>query len=166
MESRNRLGLLTSLFLAAGLATCNGRPSTVNTASEEAAIRKTDAEWLKAAQARDLEKTVPFWTDDATLVDGDSGPVAGKAAIRAYVSRAFALPGFSIGWQTDKIEVAQSGELAYATGTSEVSFTGPDGKMLRETNESLAIWSKQPDGSWKCSYEVMSPVPAAARNAK
>jgi len=92
--------------------------------------------------------------------------VAGKAAIRAYVSRAFALPRFSITWKTDKIEVAQSGDLAYATGTSEVSFTGPDGKMVRERNQSLAIWRKQPDGSWKCSDEVMSPVPTAARNAK
>jgi ketosteroid isomerase-like protein len=104
--SKNRLGLLTSLFLAAGLAAGNGRPSTVTTASQEAAIRKTDAEWLKAAQAHDVDGTVPFWTDDATVVDGNSGPVAGKAAIRAHVSRAFALPGFSIGWKTDKIEVA------------------------------------------------------------
>jgi uncharacterized protein (TIGR02246 family) len=120
--------------------------------------------WLKAAQAHDLEKTVALWTDDATLVDGDSGPVVGKTAIGAYVSRAFALSGFSISWKTDKIEVAQSGELAYTTGTGEISFTGPDGKMAREPNESLAIWRKQPDGSWKCSYEVMSPVPAATKN--
>jgi hypothetical protein len=49
VESKNRLGRLTSLFLAAGLAACNARPGTVNTASEETAIRKTDAEWLKAA---------------------------------------------------------------------------------------------------------------------
>jgi len=165
VESKNRLALLTSLFLAAGLAACKGRPGTVSTASEEKTIRKTDAEWLKAAQAHDLEKTVPFWTDDATLVDGDSGKVVGKAAIRAYVSRAFALPGFSIGWKTEQIEVAQSGELAYTTGTGEVSFTGPDGKMVSEPNQSLAIWRKQPDGSWKCSYEVMSPVPASTKNA-
>jgi hypothetical protein len=65
VESKNRLGLLTSLFLAAGLAACNGRPSTVNTASEEAAIRKADAEWLKAAQAHDLERTIP----DHSLLD-------------------------------------------------------------------------------------------------
>jgi len=41
-----------------------------------------------------------------------------------------------------------------------------DRKTVRERNQSLAIWRKQPDGPWKCSYEVMSPVPTAARNAK
>jgi ketosteroid isomerase-like protein len=105
-------------------------------------------------------------TEDATLVDTDSGPVVGKAAIRAYVPRAFATPQFSIGWETAKIEVAQSGDLAYLTGTGDVSFTGPDGKTVPELNQSLTIGRKQPDGFWKCSYGVMSPVPPGTKNAK
>jgi ketosteroid isomerase-like protein len=82
----------------------------------------------------------------------------GKDAIRKYVSDAFATPGFSITWQTDKVEVAQSGDLAYSTGTDRMSLNGPDGKSVTEESRGVAIWKKQPDGSWKCVVDVMSPA--------
>ena len=158
-----KLVLLVSLFAAATTSGC-GHHHRVDVAAEEAAIRSADAQWLAAAQAHDLEKILPFWSDDATILAPGSPAVVGKSAIRQYVSGAFATPGFSISWKTDKIEIAKSGDMAYSTGSDKISVNTPDGKTVTEENRSIAVWKKQPDGSWKCVYDVMSP--AAPANSK
>jgi uncharacterized protein (TIGR02246 family) len=153
----------TIVFAMAAAAGCSAKQN-VNLAAEEAAIRTTDANWLAAATAHDLERVLPFWADDATILPPDKPAIVGKEAIRQYVSGAFATPGFSITWRTEKVEVSLSGDLAYSTGTDRVSVTAPDGKSVTEESRGVVIWKKQPDGSWKCILDVMSP--AASSNAK
>jgi uncharacterized protein (TIGR02246 family) len=158
-----KLGVFaTMIVLAATTAGCSA-PHKPDLPAEEAAIRRTDAAWLAAASAHDLERTLPFWSDDATILAPGTSAVVGKDAIRNYISGAFAAPGFSITWTTDKVDVAQSGDLAYSSGTDRISLTGPDGKPLTEENRGVAVWKKQSDGSWKCVLDVMSPAPATTK---
>ena len=159
-----RFGLFTTIVFAMAAATGCSAQRNVNLAAEEAAIRTTDANWLAAATAHDLERVLPFWADDATILPPGAPAISGKAAIRQYVSGAFATPGFSITWKTEKVEVSHSGDLAYSTGTNRVSLTTPDGKSVIEENRGVVVWKKQPDGSWKCILEVISP--AAPSNTK
>ena len=140
------------------------RQRKVDLSAEEAAIRRTDADWLAAASARDLNRVLPFWADDATIVTPGMPPIVGKDAIRKYVSGAFATPGFSITWKTEKVEVSQSGDLAYSTGTDRISLNTPDGKSVTEENRGVAIWKKQVDGSWRVVLDMGSP--SASANAK
>jgi uncharacterized protein (TIGR02246 family) len=156
--------LFTAIVLAMVTAVGCGAPRKANLSAEEAAIRKTDADWLAAATAHDLNRMLPFWADDATIFAPGTPAVVGKEAIRKYVSDAFATPGFSITWKTDNVEVSQSGDMAYSSGTDRISLTGPDGKPLTEEARGVAIWKKQPDGSWRCIVDVMSP--AAPSNVK
>jgi uncharacterized protein (TIGR02246 family) len=158
-----RFGLFAVLTIAMAAVGC-GAQRNVNIAAEEAAIRTTDANWLAAATAHDLERILPFWADDATILPPGTPAVEGKEAIRQFVSGAFATPGFSISWKTDKVEVSQSGDLAYSSGTDRISFTTPDGKSVTEESRGVAVWKKQPNGSWKCIMDVMSPAPPS--NAK
>jgi len=62
----------------------------------------------------------PSWADNATILPPGTPTISGKEAIRKYVSEAFATPGFSITWKTEKIEVSKSGDLAYSTGTGRI----------------------------------------------
>jgi uncharacterized protein (TIGR02246 family) len=149
------------LVLAAAALGCNAKSADT---ADEAAIRRADANWLAAASTRDLERTLPYWSDDATILAPGTPAVVGKDAIRKYVSGAFATPGFSITWTTDRIEIAKSGDLAYSTGTDRITINGSDGKPVVQENRSAAIWRKQPDGSWKCTVDIMSP--AGAPDAK
>ena len=65
-----RLRLFVTIVLAmAAAAGCSAQRS-VDPAAEEAAIRSTDANWLAAATAHDLERVLPFWADDATILPG------------------------------------------------------------------------------------------------
>ncbi len=151
---------LTLLLASACVSGC-GKQSIANSAGEEAAIRSADAKWLAAAEARDLEHALPFWADDATIYTSGTPAVTGKAAIRQYVAGAFASPGFSISWNTDKIEVSSSGDLAYSTGTNHITFNNPEGKAIVADNRAVVVWKKQQDGSWKCIVDMMSPAPGA-----
>ena len=154
----SRLGVFTTLVLAMAANVGCGAHHKANPSTEEAAIRRTDAAWLAAASAHDLERILPFWADDATILAPGTPAIVGKDAIRKYVSSSFAMPGFSITWKTEKVEVSQSGDLAYSSGTDRISLNTPDGKSVTEENRSVAIWKKQPDGSWKCVVDVMTPA--------
>jgi len=158
-----RLELLTTIVFAMAAAGC-GTQRNVNLAAEETAIRTTDANWLAAATGHDLERVLPFWADDATILPPGEPAIVGKEAIRQYVSAAFATPGFSITWKTEKVEVSQSGDLAYSTGTDRISVTTRDGKSVTQENRGVVIWKIQADGSWKCILDALSPAPLS--NAK
>lgn len=155
-----RFGLVATVTFAIVAAAGCSAQRKVSLSVEEAAIRATDAGWLAAATAHDLERILPFWADDATIFPPGDSPIVGKEAIRRYVASAFATPGFSITWQTDKVEISESGDLAYSTGIDRISVKGPDGKPVTEENRSVAVWKKQADGSWKCVVDMMSPAAA------
>lgn len=106
-----KFGLFATIVLAVIAAGC-GAHRKVTVSTEEAAIRRTDADWLAASSSHDLERVLPFWSDDATILAPGTPPIVGKDAIRKYVSGAFATPGFSITWKTEKVEVSQAGDLA------------------------------------------------------
>ena len=147
--------LATIPLLLAAFSACTGTPAVKpDLPREEAAIRATDARWLAAAQAHDLEQTVSYWTDDVYMMPPGGPAMIGKEALRRYVSGAFAIPGFSISWVTDRIWVAKSGDLAYAVGTDTIRLTSPDGKPVEEHNKAVAVWRKEPDGSWKCAVDI------------
>jgi uncharacterized protein (TIGR02246 family) len=153
------LRMLTIIALTIGVAGGCSATYKSSLSEEETAIRRTDADWLAAAESHSVNSAIPFWADDATIMAPGMQPVVGKDAIRKYVTDSFAIPGFSISWKTDKIEVSQSDDLAYSTGTNQISFNGPDGKVVTQNGNSAAVWKKESDGSWKCIVDIMTPGP-------
>jgi uncharacterized protein (TIGR02246 family) len=154
------LSLLAMMLLVSGC----GYRTKIETApadlvKEEAAIRATDTQWLTAVKARDVEKTVSYWSDDATILPPDSPPVIGKKAIRDYVAGAFAMPEFSINWELDKVVVARDGDMAYATANDVITFKGADGKVASMKARAVVVWQKQADGSWKVVADIWNAGP-------
>ncbi len=142
----------------------SGCAPQVDVEAEAAAIREaTDVEWLEAGQAKDLDRFVSFYTDDASLFLPNAPIVTGKEAIRSGMSQAFSTPGFAISWQTTNIEVSRAGDLAYSYGTYEETANDPEGNPVSERGKWVAIWEKQPDGSWKVVIEILNsdgPAPS------
>jgi uncharacterized protein (TIGR02246 family) len=151
------------IVAGAALATagCHGQPPP-DLRKAEAEVRAADAAWLEAAGAHDLERTVAYWSGDAVLMAPGVAPVRGKEALRKYVSDAFATPDFSITWTLDAVQVAKSADLAYATGSNQISLTTPDGKHVVERNQAVEVWRKDPDGAWRCVLDIASPMPGAS----
>lgn len=140
--SRIAAGACLALLLFA--AACS-RPAP---AEDEAAIRELDAQWSKTAAANDLDGTVSYYTDDATLLPPNAPIAVGKQAIRASWASLLG-PGVSVSWQVSKVEVSRSGDLAYLIGTYESTAKDPQGKPVTDRGKLLEVWKKQADGKWK-----------------
>jgi uncharacterized protein (TIGR02246 family) len=154
------LSLLTGCYQKAETTGADTR------AADEAALRNLDAEWSKAAGAKDLEKTVSYYSDDASILPPNSPVLTGKAAARTMWGGMFKAPGFGGGWKATKVEVARSGDLAYVTGSYEMTETDAGGKPMTDKGKYLEVWKKQADGNWKCIADMFStdlpPAPPAA----
>ena len=152
--------VLLLLFLLALSTACQTQADT--RAADEAALRKLDDEWSKAAGSKDVEKTVSYYSDDAVLMLPNLQRLTGKEAIRTLWKEMFASQTFSGGWKTTKVEVARSGDLAYVMGDYEFNETD-SGRTMTDKGKYLQVWKKQSDGNWKCTADMFSSeVPLAA----
>ena len=154
MHSRNTLLVVLLLLLAS--SACQREMAQSNRGAEEAALKALDAEWSKAAASKNVDKTVSYYADDAIVMPSNSPALTGKEAIRAMWQGMLGAPNFSGGWTATKVDVAQSGDLAYITGTYEISETGADGKPMTDKGKYLEVWKKQADGSWKCVADMFN----------
>ena len=71
-----------------------------------------------------------------------------------------------ITWKTKEVEVAQSGDLAFLSGTYEVTLIDPTGTPVNDRGKYLEVWKKQANGMWKCvadawNSDLPASVPAA-----
>lgn len=118
------------------------------------ALAKLDDDWSKAAATRDADRVASFYAEDAIAYPPNQPIAIGKPAARKVWAAFFADPTFSISWKTVRAEVAKSGELGFTSGTYEVSFKGPDGKLVSEKGKYLCTWKIQKDGSWKVTHDI------------
>jgi ketosteroid isomerase-like protein len=135
--------------------------SQATSTTDEAALRKLDDEWSKAAGARDVEKTISYYSDDAIVMPPNIPTLTGKEPIRA-LWKSMLGPDFSGGWKVTKVEVARSGDLAYVSGNYEFNEKDDSGKPITDKGKYLEVWKKQADGGWKCVADMFnSDMPSA-----
>jgi ketosteroid isomerase-like protein len=129
----------------------------------EQALRDTDAAWSKAAESKDLDKTLSYYSDDATVLPPNAAAGTTKEAIRKLWQDMFATPGFVISWKATKVEVAKSGDLGFVNGTYEVTMNDASGKPVTDKGKYVEVWEKKADGKWKCGTDTWnSDLPASA----
>jgi uncharacterized protein (TIGR02246 family) len=142
--------------LVLALSTACQTQATKTPAAEETTLRKLDDEWSTAVGAKDVEKTISYYADDALLMPPNIPTLSGKQKIRELWKSLLESPGFAGGWKATKVEVAASGDLAYVSGDYELTETDDSGKPMTDKGKYLEIWKKQLDGSWKCVADMFS----------
>jgi ketosteroid isomerase-like protein len=158
---RSLWGLCIALLL---LLTCSPvfaqQTSSPAGGGDEAQIRELDAKWSKTASGNDVDGTVSYYSEDASLLPPNAPIATGKQAIRAVWASLLA-PGNSLSWQANKIEVARSGDLAYVIGPYQLAM-----KNAQDRGKFVEVWKKQADGQWKVVVDMFSsdlPAPAAQK---
>jgi uncharacterized protein (TIGR02246 family) len=138
-------------------------------AADEAAIRDADAQWSKTAGTNDLDGTVAYYVDDASLLAPNAPIATGKQAIRAVWAQLLG-PGTSISWQASKVEVARSGDLSYILGNYQLTMKDPQGNPVTDKGKFVEVWKKQTDGKWKVVADIFNSdlpaTPASPENSK
>ncbi len=151
----NRALYCGCLALLLSISGCARQP-----VADENAVRAADAEWSKTAMANDLDGTVSYYSDDASILPPNAPIATGKQAIRAVWATLLS-PDTTVSWQVNKADVAQSGELAYVMGTYQITAKNPRGKPQEDRGKMVEVWKKQPDGKWKTVADIFnSDVPS------
>ena len=142
------------LFLSAYVALLSfGFVGTTTAADSklEKAVRDADAEWSKVASAKDLDKTVAFYADNAVVLPPNQPAVTSKDGIR-NLWKGFLDSFTDISWKTARLEVANSDDMAVLTGTYEMTMK--DGS--KDKGKYCEVWQKKADGKWKVAIDMFS----------
>lgn len=158
-----RVSTFVLLSLLLSLSTACRSQATDTRAADEAALRKLDDEWSKSVESRDVEKVLFYYADDAVVMPPNIPTLTGKDAIRSLWRSMLESPLFSGGWKATKVDVAQSGDLAYLSGNYEFKEQDAAGNPITDKGKYLVVWKKQADGNWKCVANMFnSDLPSVA----
>jgi ketosteroid isomerase-like protein len=161
-------GALALILFASGCGTSTPKDTR---AADETTIRNLDTQWAKSAAAKDVDATVGYYSDDASLLAPNTPIASDKRSIRASWT-ALLGPDASLTWQATKVEVARSSDLAYVMGTYQLTMNDPQGRPANDTGKFVEVWKKQADGNWKTAVDIFNsdlpaekpaPAPAAAK---
>jgi ketosteroid isomerase-like protein len=155
--SKNEVGSISAQPTA-------GSPSeNVSIQPVERILRDLDAEWAKAAAAKDVEQTLAYYSNDAIVLPPNATSAATKEAIRNVWKDMLASPGLVISWKPIRVQVGKSGEMAWVSGTYELTMNDAAGRPINDRGKYLEVWEQQADGTWKCRADMWnSDVSASA----
>ena len=156
------------IFAAAlALAACNEEPATTDTPAIERQLQANEAQWNRAYGERDAEALAAMYAEDAALANPGEALVRGKPAIREATAAFASDPNLKVTFEANRIQVAESGDLAYTRGRYVMTMTDPaSGRPETGTGHYLTVWQKQADGSWKAVEDFITPgapLPTAER---
>jgi uncharacterized protein (TIGR02246 family) len=130
-------------------------PTPDTHAIDEKAIRDTEAAWVKAFATKEPEKAAAFYADDAASMLPDTPLMTGRQAIIAGMKPELGDPNFSLVFAPTKIEIAQSGDIAYSQGTFQYTTTDPKTKKrVGQAGNYVEVYKKQADGTWKVEEDI------------
>jgi uncharacterized protein (TIGR02246 family) len=159
--------MLVSLMLLAFTTACTQAPPPDTHDADVQSLKDTEAAWVKVVAAKDFEKSMSYYADDASLLWPNAPTINGKDAIRAALKPFFDDPNSSLAFQPSRVEVAKSGDLGYAQGTYTWTMTDPKTKKpVTDKGKYLVAYKKQVDGTWKAMADMDNsdmPLPAPGK---
>jgi ketosteroid isomerase-like protein len=159
--------MLVSLLLFAFTTACTQAPPPDTHAADVQALKDTDAAWGKVLVAKDFEKSMSYYADDASVLMPNAPAINGKDAIRAAWKPVFDDPNLAFTFQGSRIEVAKSADLGYWQGTYTFTTTDPKTKRpVTDKGKYVEVYKKQADGTWKSVADIWNtdmPLPAPGK---
>lgn len=168
-----RLCIASAVTLALLLAACDESPK-VDKAAIEKSIRDSEIAWAKEMPDKNVTKMVGHYTSDAVVMGSGMAAAKGPAAIRSLFSDMFSDPNLAVQFATDKVEVADAGDMAVTRGTYNMTMSDPATKKpINDKGSYVTVYHKQTDGSWKASLDILAsdvpppppPAPKAGKKA-
>jgi uncharacterized protein (TIGR02246 family) len=141
----------TALPALVAFAAACATTTRVDRASEEQRIRELDRQAQQALQSKDAATFANLYAVDAVHIPGNMPIVRGRDAIRNVWAEVLRTPG-TVEFGPSRVEVAESGDLAYVLGSYRSSLDMPGGR-LDDRGNYVVIWKKI-DGQWKAVADI------------
>jgi len=160
-----------TLALLAGCGT--SAPDTRD--ADTKALKAIEAQWVVEWAAKDANKLAAHYAADAIVMGPGMPSATGPDEISKMVKGMASDPALSLKFQTLKVEVAKSGDLAYTQGSYTMAMTDPASKrVVNDHGSYVTDYRKQADGTWKAVADIATsevapsapPPPAAAAHKK
>ena len=134
----------------------------VNRVVEEKSLREADIAWSETAAKKDAEAVAAFMTDDGATLPPNEPPIKGRDAVKKGWADLLSLKDLNIKWEPSLVQVAESGEIGYTSGTWTMAWTGDKGEKMSDNGKYLEVWKKV-DGKWKCYLDMYNSDRSAAK---
>jgi len=123
--------------------------------ADKKAISDSEAAWVADWKARDLEKIVGNYTDNAIVMEPGMPAMKGKDAIRAGMKQALDDRNFALTFTATNVEVSKGSDLAFSHGTFTATLSdAKTRKPVTETGKYVTVYRKTADGSWKAILDI------------
>jgi len=164
-RNHTSLAWLGAVALALTIGGCQryGDHGPANISAIKDAVTADEKKWNEQFKSKDLESLIGHYADDAYFVAPGVEPANGSTEIRHAYATGLSDPNFAISFSNDKIDVAASGDMAYARGRFTETSTDPKtNKPVTAKGSYITVYKKQADGSWKAAedFAVADPGPA------
>jgi len=147
------------LALVGAMSAC--KPTADQRTASEDAVRAADIAWDKAFSS-DVAAAAAFVEPTGSVLPPNEAIATGPEAVKALFERLHTYPQLKVHWQPVEVGAAASGDLAYSTGTYEMSYNDANGKPVMDRGKYVTVWRKQMGGSWKVVRDIFnSDLPAS-----
>lgn len=160
--------IMIAALAALSTAGCTkGAQAPVDASKISDSIKALETQWQQDYAAKDVNALAGHYADDAAI-GGPGDPLATTDADRRKVlQQMVGDPNFKLSFSTDRVQVAQSGDLASSRGHYSLTMTDKATSKPADSEGSyLTVYKKQSDGSWKAVEDFITPGPAPAAAAK
>jgi len=136
------------LAVTLGLAGCSGPKTEEFTRVDADAIRKVDADFVAAFNAKEIDKILSMYTDSSVFMPPNAPALRGIDPLKSFFADLFARGGADL--KMDPVDLAGAGPIAYQSGTYSLT-TG----ATRDRGKFLFVM-RQMAGNWRFEYTIWS----------
>jgi ketosteroid isomerase-like protein len=146
--------ILASLICAALLSACTA-PAPREAYRAEREVADTERAFAQTMADRDYLAFKSFLSDDAIFFSGSTA-LRGKQRVADAWRRFFESNEAPFSWQSEQVQVIESGELALSTGPVRDS----QGKLFATFT---SIWRREAPGQWRIVFDKGAEVCGCAK---
>jgi uncharacterized protein (TIGR02246 family) len=159
-------GLVAGMWLIIAGCSTAPPPAADTQAADEKAIRDGEVAWNADFKAKDADKIMGHYANDATLMVPGEPVAKGKDAIRASVNAMLADKNLTLSFSAATVDVGKGGDVAYTQGSYALTATNPKtNKPINGKGSYVTVYKKQAGGDWKAIEDINAPEGAAASPA-
>jgi ketosteroid isomerase-like protein len=147
---RARTNALTAALAAFAIAAaaCAGAPQEEFTRADADAIRKVDADFVAAFNAKEADKILGMYTDNSVFMPPNAPTLRGTQPLKSFFGDMFARGATDL--RMDPTDIAGHGPIAYQSGSYSLT-TG----TTRDRGKFLFVMRKMA-GNWRLEYTMWS----------